>query len=248
MPDDWTSIEVGLVLQGGGALGAYEWGAIEALFDLMDRLEKNKPTSLKVVTGVSIGAVNGACIVGAKDRADGLARLRKALGHPANIYAVRSAPRLSAVRTGLFVGARHLAVRAAWVLCAAHGPLEFLALDQPLQHQDAGGHAHGIAFRSSASTTPRRPSSSQRSTSRAACCGASAIRTGRLRPRPIGWKNVIAGSCSSRSTSWRAAASRRSFRGRRSASATIGMAVSSTTRRSAMRWKPSPTARRFIVC
>ena len=29
-------IEVGLVLQGGGALGAYEWGAIEALFDLMD--------------------------------------------------------------------------------------------------------------------------------------------------------------------------------------------------------------------
>jgi predicted acylesterase/phospholipase RssA len=28
----WTRIEVGLVLQGGGALGAYEWGAIEALF------------------------------------------------------------------------------------------------------------------------------------------------------------------------------------------------------------------------
>jgi NTE family protein len=74
---DWTSIEVGLVLQGGGALGAYEWGAIEALFGLMDRLEQFKPTSLKVVTGVSIGAVNGACIVGAKDRADGLTRLAK---------------------------------------------------------------------------------------------------------------------------------------------------------------------------
>ena len=41
------------------------------------RLETSKPTSLKVVTGVSIGAVNGACIVGAKDRADGLARLGK---------------------------------------------------------------------------------------------------------------------------------------------------------------------------
>ncbi|MGB9370088.1 MAG: patatin-like phospholipase family protein [Xanthobacteraceae bacterium] len=77
MARDWTSIEVGLVLQGGGALGAYEWGAIEALFGLMDRLEKSKPTSLKVVTGVSIGAVNGACIVGANDRADGLTRLAK---------------------------------------------------------------------------------------------------------------------------------------------------------------------------
>jgi len=77
MTSDWTSIEVGLVLQGGGALGAYEWGAIEALFGLMDWLEKTKPTSLKVVTGVSIGAVNGACIVGAESRADGLARLAK---------------------------------------------------------------------------------------------------------------------------------------------------------------------------
>src|ERR1051325_4312572 len=77
MAHDWTSVEVGLVLQGGGALGAYEWGAIEALFGLMDRLEQHRPTSLKVVTGVSIGAVNGACIVGAENRADGLARLAK---------------------------------------------------------------------------------------------------------------------------------------------------------------------------
>jgi len=76
----WTSIEVGLVLQGGGALGAYEWGAIEALFGLMDWLEQHRPTSLKVVTGVSIGAVNGACIVGAENRADGLARLAKLWG------------------------------------------------------------------------------------------------------------------------------------------------------------------------
>ena len=42
MAGDWTSIEVGLVLQGGGALGAYEWGAIEALFGLMDGLEKSR--------------------------------------------------------------------------------------------------------------------------------------------------------------------------------------------------------------
>jgi len=66
MPAKWTRIEVGLVLQGGGALGAYEWGAIEALFALMDQLEATTPVTLKVVTGVSIGAINGACIVGVK--------------------------------------------------------------------------------------------------------------------------------------------------------------------------------------
>src|ERR1043165_5977168 len=66
MAHDWTSIEIGLVLQGGGALGAYEWGAIEALFGLMDELEEGIPVTLKVVTGVSIGAINGACVVGVK--------------------------------------------------------------------------------------------------------------------------------------------------------------------------------------
>ncbi|MEJ0077694.1 MAG: patatin-like phospholipase family protein [Alphaproteobacteria bacterium] len=73
MSHDWTSIEVGVVLQGGGALGAYEWGAIEALFDLMDELEETVPVALKVVTGVSIGAINGACVVGVKG-ADGKER------------------------------------------------------------------------------------------------------------------------------------------------------------------------------
>jgi NTE family protein len=76
----WTSVEVGLVLQGGGALGAYEWGAIEALFAVMDALEKKQPTSLKIVSGVSIGAVNAACIVGAENRADGVERLAKLWG------------------------------------------------------------------------------------------------------------------------------------------------------------------------
>jgi NTE family protein len=69
-------IEVGLVLQGGGALGAYEWGAIEALFDLMDETEKaGRKIDLRVVTGVSIGAINAACIVGSADRSDARARL-----------------------------------------------------------------------------------------------------------------------------------------------------------------------------
>ena len=69
-------IEVGLVLQGGGALGAYEWGAIEALFDVMDEIEKaGRKIELLVVTGVSIGAINAACIVGSANRSDARARL-----------------------------------------------------------------------------------------------------------------------------------------------------------------------------
>jgi predicted acylesterase/phospholipase RssA len=72
----WKRIEVGLVLQGGGALGAYEWGAIDALFGLMAEVGKADTTiELKAVTGVSIGAINGACIVGATDRDDGRRRL-----------------------------------------------------------------------------------------------------------------------------------------------------------------------------
>lgn len=69
-------LEVGVVLQGGGALGAYEWGAIEALFEVMTQAGKNgPPVTLRVVTGVSIGAINAACVVGATDRADSIKRL-----------------------------------------------------------------------------------------------------------------------------------------------------------------------------
>ncbi len=72
----WSRAEIGLVLQGGGALGAYEWGAIEALLTMMQTLvARGKDVSLRVVTGVSIGAINGACVVGARDWADGIQRL-----------------------------------------------------------------------------------------------------------------------------------------------------------------------------
>jgi NTE family protein len=68
--------EIGLVLQGGGALGAYEWGAITALFDVIDEAIGNgQDITLRVVTGVSIGAINAACVVGAADRADARRRL-----------------------------------------------------------------------------------------------------------------------------------------------------------------------------
>ncbi len=48
-----------LVLQGGGALGAYEYGVIKALYE-------QKDFSPSVVTGVSIGAINASVLVGAK--------------------------------------------------------------------------------------------------------------------------------------------------------------------------------------
>lgn len=48
-----------LVLQGGGALGAYEYGVVKALY------EKND-FSPEVICGVSIGAFSAAVIVGAK--------------------------------------------------------------------------------------------------------------------------------------------------------------------------------------
>jgi NTE family protein len=44
-------VEVGVVLQGGGALGAYECGALNALLELMDEFEaQGRRIALKVVT------------------------------------------------------------------------------------------------------------------------------------------------------------------------------------------------------
>src|SRR5215468_680931 len=69
-------VEVGVVLQGGGALGAYECGALNALLELMDEFEaQGRRIALKVVTGVSIGSINAACVVGAKSNADARGRL-----------------------------------------------------------------------------------------------------------------------------------------------------------------------------
>ena len=74
-------IEIGVVLQGGGALGAYEYGAMDALLELMDKIEANGRTvRLVAVTGVSIGAINAACVVGAKNRADARKRLKSLWG------------------------------------------------------------------------------------------------------------------------------------------------------------------------
>jgi NTE family protein len=51
--------KMGLVLQGGGALGAYEYGAVTRLIELGWH-----PVA---VTGVSIGAATAAAVAGAPD-------------------------------------------------------------------------------------------------------------------------------------------------------------------------------------
>jgi len=69
-------IEIGIVLQGGGALGAYECGGVCALLELMDEAEAaGRCPTLRAVSGVSIGAINAACVVGSHDRKDARRRL-----------------------------------------------------------------------------------------------------------------------------------------------------------------------------
>ena len=70
------TISCGLVLQGGGALGAYEWGAVKALV--------KADFYPSVITGVSIGAINAAAIAGAPygDISASLDRLWKTITIP----------------------------------------------------------------------------------------------------------------------------------------------------------------------
>ncbi len=67
----------GLVLQGGGALGAYQYGALKGFYEI------NPNFSPEIVTGTSIGAVNGAVMLGGRYGAlESLDRLWNALQIP----------------------------------------------------------------------------------------------------------------------------------------------------------------------
>ena len=215
-----TKTEIGLVLQGGGALGAYEWGAITALFDVIDEAIGNgQDITLRVVTGVSIGAINAACVVGAADRADARQRLGTIWGDfmidlpylPSSAnrdLALYNVPHFYTYRSDL------LAAPTWTYLYETHQLLETLS-----EHVDFDAlNANKTAFVITAVDVENGVLT--RFTNK-----KSAIPT---RPQ------------SSRTTSWRAAASRRNFPGPTSAPATakcitIGTAASSTTRRSAMR-------------
>lgn len=72
-----------LVLQGGGALGAYEAGAVHRLVDLLKDDDKNEDkASFDVVAGSSIGAVNAGLLVGK------VVELVRRDGYSANSYKV----------------------------------------------------------------------------------------------------------------------------------------------------------------
>jgi NTE family protein len=60
MPTDPTNIRTAIVLQGGGALGAYELGVLKAIYEQRPGF---KPAA---VAGISIGAVTAAVLVGAR--------------------------------------------------------------------------------------------------------------------------------------------------------------------------------------
>ena len=51
-----------LILQGGGALGAYEAGAFKALYEIISKEDKINPL-FDIIAGTSIGAINAAILV-----------------------------------------------------------------------------------------------------------------------------------------------------------------------------------------
>jgi NTE family protein len=52
-----------LVLQGGGALGAYEAGAVQALYKYLPTNENRQSGLFDIVAGTSSGAMNGSILV-----------------------------------------------------------------------------------------------------------------------------------------------------------------------------------------
>jgi len=97
--------KMGLVLQGGGALGAYEYGAVTRLIEL-----QWQPVA---VTGVSIGAINAAAVAGARngDIRTSLKRMWDAItleqipfwpSDQQEVLSIWGNPRFYRVRTDLF--------------------------------------------------------------------------------------------------------------------------------------------------
>jgi NTE family protein len=95
---------IGLALQGGGALGAYEYGAVTRLVEAGYRPQ--------VVTGVSIGAINAAAVAGARDGdvAGTLRRLWRAITLEPNPFL----PRDHQALLSMFGNPRFWAPRQDW--------------------------------------------------------------------------------------------------------------------------------------
>jgi predicted acylesterase/phospholipase RssA len=83
--------QTGLVLQGGGALGAYELGALK-------RLREEEDFQPGVVSGVSIGAITAVTFVGAKgDPIEALEGLWRKFTMPSSPFVPRTAQRFLAL-------------------------------------------------------------------------------------------------------------------------------------------------------
>jgi|SRR5215207_2615618 len=52
-----------LILQGGGALGAYEIGVFRAIYDKIGTEEGDEENLFDIVAGASIGAINAALLI-----------------------------------------------------------------------------------------------------------------------------------------------------------------------------------------
>ncbi|HGF4814910.1 TPA: patatin-like phospholipase family protein, partial [Escherichia coli] len=71
-----TEMKTGLVLSGGGAVGAYQAGVVKALAEC--------GTQISMVSGASIGAFNGAIIAASPDLSEAAVRLEALWDHPGN--------------------------------------------------------------------------------------------------------------------------------------------------------------------
>ena len=171
---------------------------------------------LVAVTGVSIGAINAACIVGAKDRTDARRRLRAlwadlTLETPAGWWPAASSNLSLFGLPGFYAPRRDVWNALNWTSYYDTEPMlgtlakyvDFGALnaqrDRVRRDRRRRRDRHAVALQQSSATRTRR-----RSRSRRAMC-------------------------------WRAAACRRSFPQRRSTARATGTAASSTTRRWATR-------------
>lgn len=68
-----TEMKTGLVLSGGGAVGAYQAGVVKALAEC--------GAQISMVSGASIGALNGAIIAASPDLSEAAARLEALWKH-----------------------------------------------------------------------------------------------------------------------------------------------------------------------
>ncbi len=134
-------IEIGVVLQGGGALGAYEFGAIIALLELMD---DNRHSGQDRAVDGSNRSFDWCDQCGLRGRRQRSGRRAKAPAFPV----VRSVAGGAEVLVGCRKP-RSRVVRCARLLFAAPGCLEFLQLDELLRHRSDARNAEearGLRF------------------------------------------------------------------------------------------------------